>query len=348
MRPELDLIEACYEPIASDHEWARNLACRFQPLLVAGEMVVCMGAVTAGDALEVAAPAGTPAAEDLIAAGQGPLRVAEEVSAHRLGSQLMQTILGDRAVVVNVASELPAPMSSVLRAALPGTDSDAVAVLGRVGPHETIMTAQAFPRGWLPSASQRQLLVRLGGHMRVAKLLRNQLGAERQHADPARAAAVFSPRGNLRHRGDAIGSETLRTLADAVVDLDRARRRQTKTAVETSELWRATVAGKYSLVEVFERDGKRHILAVETGLPPRPRLTPREQQVAELVAKGYSNKVVGSELGITGSTVAVHLASALRKLGIPNRCFLVSDFGPGQGTLPLPRPHDGPGPTSTT
>jgi DNA-binding NarL/FixJ family response regulator len=48
-------------------------------------------------------------------------------------------------------------------------------------------------------------------------------------------------------------------------------------------------------------------------------LTPREQQVLELVAVGAANKRIASTLGMTEHTVKFHLASVFRKLEVANR-----------------------------
>ena len=48
-------------------------------------------------------------------------------------------------------------------------------------------------------------------------------------------------------------------------------------------------------------------------------LTPREQQVAQLLAGGLSNKEIANRLGITGHTVKFHLNGILRKLGVSTR-----------------------------
>ena len=48
-------------------------------------------------------------------------------------------------------------------------------------------------------------------------------------------------------------------------------------------------------------------------------LTPREQQVLELLAVGAANKRIARKLGMTEHTVKFHLASVFRKLGATNR-----------------------------
>lgn len=86
-------------------------------------------------------------------------------------------------------------------------------------------------------------------------------------------------------------------------------------------LWRGLIDGRYALIEAFERDGRRVMLAVRCRSPRRT-LTPRELAVARAAARGLSNDDIGDELGMTGATVAVHLSKALRKLSCPHRRLL--------------------------
>ncbi len=48
-------------------------------------------------------------------------------------------------------------------------------------------------------------------------------------------------------------------------------------------------------------------------------LTPREVEVLELLAEGFSNKVIAIRLGISDQTVKFHVASICGKLGAANR-----------------------------
>ena len=52
-------------------------------------------------------------------------------------------------------------------------------------------------------------------------------------------------------------------------------------------------------------------------------LSPRELDVALLVARGLPNKVVAQALGLAEGTVKIHLNSVFRKLGTPNRYALL-------------------------
>jgi non-specific serine/threonine protein kinase len=48
-------------------------------------------------------------------------------------------------------------------------------------------------------------------------------------------------------------------------------------------------------------------------------LTPRERQVAELIARGYTNPQIAAELTITRETAKTHVSHILWKLGMRSR-----------------------------
>ena len=52
-------------------------------------------------------------------------------------------------------------------------------------------------------------------------------------------------------------------------------------------------------------------------------LTPREREVAELIADGNSNKEAGRRLGISPRTVELHRAHIMEKLGARNAADLI-------------------------
>jgi DNA-binding NarL/FixJ family response regulator len=59
------------------------------------------------------------------------------------------------------------------------------------------------------------------------------------------------------------------------------------------------------------------------GTPPEEpeagRLTPREREVLELIARGRSNKRIALELGVSEKTVKTHVGHVLAKLGVTDR-----------------------------
>jgi DNA-binding NarL/FixJ family response regulator len=53
--------------------------------------------------------------------------------------------------------------------------------------------------------------------------------------------------------------------------------------------------------------------------PEVARLTPREQEVLEHIARGYLYKEIAAMLGVSTRTVESHVSAVLRKLSLPNR-----------------------------
>jgi DNA-binding CsgD family transcriptional regulator len=57
-----------------------------------------------------------------------------------------------------------------------------------------------------------------------------------------------------------------------------------------------------------------------------PALSPREYEIARMVAKGYANKTIASVLGISSWTVSSHLRRSFSKLGVTSRAALVAQL----------------------
>jgi len=53
-------------------------------------------------------------------------------------------------------------------------------------------------------------------------------------------------------------------------------------------------------------------------------LTPREHEIASLVAAGYRNREIGTRLHVSNGTVKTHLHNIFEKLGVENRAGLVA------------------------
>lgn len=55
-------------------------------------------------------------------------------------------------------------------------------------------------------------------------------------------------------------------------------------------------------------------------------LSPREREVAALIARGLSNKEIASRLFISVATVKDHVHNILRKASLPNRAAIAASF----------------------
>lgn len=179
----------------------------------------------------------------------------------------------------------------------------------------------------LPSASERELFVRLAAHLAAAHRLRERM----RFADAVeRAEAIISSDGKLQHAvGDAKRRTSREALLAAAASVDHARAKlRKKDPRRALDTWKALVSARWTLVEQFERDGRRYILAQENqpDSSTATELSPRERQVLANVALGRSNKEIAYVLGLAHSTVRVLLARSARKLGASSRTELLERF----------------------
>jgi DNA-binding NarL/FixJ family response regulator len=161
---------------------------------------------------------------------------------------------------------------------------------------------------------------RLSAHISAGNRLRATLEAlVRDEANAVdRAEAILAPDGKVAHAtGPAEPRSAREALREALVRIDAARSEK-DDAGRSVELWRGLVAGRWSLVEHFESDGRRYFLAHKNDPEVRPNftLTERERQVLGYAELGHSNKLIGYELGLSRSAVTTTLQRARRKLRI--------------------------------
>jgi two-component system, NarL family, nitrate/nitrite response regulator NarL len=108
----------------------------------------------------------------------------------------------------------------------------------------------------------------------------------------------------------------------------------TRTLVELIEklgsAGMAESSGGTSSEEVLfdtEVDGSRY-LVLRMPKPHRSRvqLSPREQEIVRMVAKGHPNKVIADVLNISALTVCTHLRRIFAKLGVGSRAAMVAQL----------------------
>lgn len=177
------------------------------------------------------------------------------------------------------------------------------------------------------------VLMRLLAHLAAG----SRLVRRPSKLDLDRADAVLTPAGRIEHVADSARPRATRAaLTKAARRLDRARGalRRVDSARAVDE-WRALVDGRWSLVDHFDHDGRRYLVARRNDpqpSSPRHELSKRELQVSALAALGHSNKLIAYELGLATSTVSAYLVSASRKLGVQSRVGLVRALARRGGT----------------
>jgi len=69
---------------------------------------------------------------------------------------------------------------------------------------------------------------------------------------------------------------------------------------------------------------------------PLAQLTERQQQVIRLLSEGHANKVIARQLGISPSTVKVHVHAAFRTLGVHSRLAALAAIRPAARVNSVP------------
>jgi DNA-binding CsgD family transcriptional regulator len=174
---------------------------------------------------------------------------------------------------------------------------------------------------------------RVAAHLVAGLRLRRTLSGldPRLAVQPEGREAVITPAGRVEHaEGPARGEQARRALCSAARAVDRARTTLRREDCHLAiRLWKGLVAGRWTLAEQFDADGRRHYVAHRN--PPHanhPRaLSEREQQVVAYAAQGLSDKLIAYHLGLAASTIASLFASARVKLGVASRAELVQLAG---------------------
>jgi DNA-binding CsgD family transcriptional regulator len=138
----------------------------------------------------------------------------------------------------------------------------------------------------------------------------------------------YTSRGAARPRAATVrrdGRAELRALARTLERNRLARHAPAHPESEALALWQGLVAGRWTLVDQFDDEGRRYLIARRSGTQVQAlrALTRREQQVVDRLRAGGSNKRIAYDLGLADSTVATHLANVMSKLGVGSRLELI-------------------------
>jgi DNA-binding CsgD family transcriptional regulator len=75
----------------------------------------------------------------------------------------------------------------------------------------------------------------------------------------------------------------------------------------------------------IEVDGVRCVLSkAEKQTTPHAILSPRELEIARMIARGYPNKTIAAALDISSWTVCTHLRRSFSKLGVTSRAAMIA------------------------
>lgn len=323
---EVGLVEAAYRIDGTETQWLEGLAEVATPLLggelgvMACTFVIALGQVQVEKLICLGGPTGLTAAitslfRDApgimsVSFGAGPCTtVSEAVGAAGMEAQSASQRMFDLGI------------------------RDAVGVLG-IDPNGHGVTLAAYrPNYTILSRRMVSRWSRVASHLAAGFRVRRGLAAaEAARANPIPGCeAILTPNGHLSHAEDP-AKNAQEMLARAVVAIDRARTVKVRSADPDGALdaWKGLVAGRWSLVEHFDSDGKRFLVARKNDphVDEPARITLRERQVLSARARGLPLKLIAYDLGLSVATASRTLQSGMSKLGLVRQADLPTLFGP--------------------
>lgn len=346
-RDPIAMVEACYDLAASESEWMLELARRARPLMQTTDVLTYHVDVDEhGMHFRNAVSAAGDA--DVVARIQSMGLLLDRRRHESLGL-LDRLRAGIYERVVRAAMRTPA--DRVLLSEIRTYGPRWMYTLGVPGVYELThllnqhidgqgLTALIGPRPKdLPlHARDRVMLQMLSAHIKAGLRLRRRLREAAEAVRPSADGAVLDADARVVHaEGEARSKSAQDVIMQRARDIERARTKRHGRDDDALEVWQGLIDGRWSLVERFDADGKRYLLAHQNPEHVRdPRgLSDIESRVTGLAARGYSNKLIAYHLGLAEGSAAGYLAAALRKLGLADRADLVRTLG---ACYPEPEP----------
>lgn len=331
----IGIVEAAYDGGGSERDWLRRIVEASQPLLgrglgVTGYLVDPSegGPPRPHMPLTVGGPRGWRRLwEAMNQAGRWDREI-EEVYRNQLPVETMSTTLGGRAFAAldAVVMQLGHPLGMRDWLAVKAIDPGGFGCVVSAPLPKVTKVSAGFQRRW----------ARVAAHLAAGLRLRRRIARTKAADHPLTGAdAVLGKSFRVEHaEGPAESREARELLRTAAIAIDRARGQlRRRDPDEAVSVWRGLVDGRWSLVDHFDRDGRRYLIARQNAptAPPNPALSERERVVVGLAALGRSNKLIAYELGIADAAVSMALSRAAKKLGVSSRAELVAaavKFGP--------------------
>jgi DNA-binding NarL/FixJ family response regulator len=317
------LIEAGYQLEGDDREWLDSLLTYAEPLGERGFwLTIGRYDYTPIDILLNEIKSNGPSAARRIL--ESSLRVETEAVSHffRAGkpvSSLSEAIYTSEPEIAEVVKEVSN-----------GVVHDKLAVKALNGEGGALIMCWLFNDYVVPTELERRRWGCIASHLGTGLRLRKV--AEKLTLEADRVEAIYD--GNFKlcdARSHAKSRSSREILLSAIKRIDKARSKSGRDDPDVAmKTWKGLVQGRWSLVDYFDSDQRRYIVAVQNDPNhPDPRgLTQREKQVAEFIGHGLSTKEISYTLGISQSAVTNCTTRAKRKLGLTSRIELAAFFAP--------------------
>ena len=326
----IDVVEAAYDLDVDGSEWLHKLLATAQPLLDRG--LGCVATLTGG-----LSPEGQPLVMQANSVGGPDDLVRRFFSGARTIDPEMMVRWNHAMAERGVAriSELEEEWSEIVAVIRQTMGCKEALYVNAIDPDGR----GAFLSTWAPdsfsfTSKDRERWKMVAVHLTAGHRMRCALSDSpsvrgfRSTEIPLNAEAVLDPTKFVVSHAAAsaqnkVASEQIRKAA---VRVDRARGRLRKSDPdEALEIWHGLVRGRWSLVDWFDTDGRRFVLAKPNApdLGDPRGLSQSEAQVATYAARGESGKIIGYRFGISPQRVSVLLKSAMHKLGVKTQGQLV-------------------------
>lgn len=206
---------------------------------------------------------------------------------------------------------------------------------GAVGVRDVVGLFTCGPQGRgvaVAAALEEPLRVAPFSRLRWAQVAQQMQLASRLHRRLARwplqsgSYARFTADHKCIDAGGAADESGVRShLRELVEALSRARKESARgDSGAVFSLWERLARGQWLLLDQFDGEHERHIVAIPCSTSSSLReLSPQQDAIARAAGRGLSNKEIAAELDLSERAVDNQLRRALQKLGLQNRTSLV-------------------------
>lgn len=254
---------------------------------------------------------------------------------HALSTEKSLDLTYRTGVVIATASELVFPrlpdMHKMFFNLLKGRMEDLLVINCQSGMGSGVSIGMLLKQTSQVTVHERRRWPQAAAHIGAAVRLRGKI-AQLSSIDSPEVEAILDSGGTLHHARSPAKDQDVRENLRAIVRRIERTRTHTGRADPDEALsnWEGLVNGRWSIVDRFDTDGRRFIVAIKND-PAHPDLrglTPRERQVAEYVGLGCASKEIAYTLGLSETAITNCTARVQSKLGIHSRAELVAFFAP--------------------
>ena len=262
----MEILSIIYDVEAPRRQWLRRVLLAMAPSLNRGAGIGgVLYDLSSASGFHVDALDGVDVPEDFVAAGR-------QIHSHPgYQSDIINTYRTH--VCTTFATEMAEPQMADIRRTYQDHDLKSQVMINGLDCSGKGFCVYLFTRSEPTlTTPQRSLYARLATHLASGYRLQRRMAA----AEPVRAAsleAVLEPDGAVVHAEvPAKSTQARQDLQHAVRLREELRDRRTAETEHVIRDWRGLVSARWTLVDRYERDGKRYVLARENGPEPVARL----------------------------------------------------------------------------